>query len=57
MKRLIAKWLGIALCEHKWSIMETGVVTRDNGAQVAKVYVQKCDKCGALHNHRAGVFS
>jgi hypothetical protein len=57
MRTWLAKLFRVALCEHHWRILETYMVESSQGKEVAKVYIQQCTKCGAMHNHRAGIFS
>jgi len=50
------KWLRtfLGLCVHEWEIYETCTM-RYAGVVSGKIYIQKCKKCGKLHNHEVDV--
>ena len=52
-RRNFFRWL-FGMCEHQWATADTFDVARvrDNST-VGKVYVMRCEKCGAMKNHRA----
>lgn len=56
MKRLLAKWFGIALCEHRWDVTETWeILSGTNDDKIGKMYVMRCSKCGDMKSTRVTV--
>lgn len=43
----------LGLCVHEWEIIETFTIHKVySGKITGEIYVQRCKKCGKLHNHK-----
>lgn len=49
----LARNVGVP-CNHKWIQCEFANIV-DEGTTISRIYVLRCDKCGEMKNHTAGL--